>query len=290
MNAGRGRATSSVFDLDQRPPVGGLLTRGNPKTAKGEKLGYLTAVLHLSPADRSGRNVCPFASNGCRAACLDQSGRGGIGLDRDGLNTIQTARIRRTRYWSQNRDAFLAALMREIENHVKLAGKHGLAPAVRLNGTSDLPWERWPVNRGGETFANVFEAFPTITFYDYTKWPTARRRAGVTQWPTNYHLTFSLSEDNAEQAAVELAAGINVAAPFSTSTRKTRDRSTYAENLPPLAMIAGQISQVIDGDQTDLRFTDPVGVIVGLRAKAPVGPRGRAIIAEGIRAGFILPA
>jgi hypothetical protein len=281
--------TAKQWNLDGAVPRGGLLTRGNPKTAKGEKYGYLTAILHLSPADKSGRNVCPHASDGCRAACLDQSGHGGINLDSDGLNSVQAARIRRTRYWARDRAGFLRDLVREIENHEKHAERHDLRPTVRLNGTSDLPWERWPVERGGKTFANVFAAFPGITFYDYTKWPTAKRRKACPDWPENYSLTFSLSETNAEQAARELEQGINVAAPFAVSTAKAPDGG-YRDALPPLAMIEGTISQVIDGDDSDLRFTDPVGVIVGLRAKAPNGPRGRAIIAEGIRAGFILPA
>jgi hypothetical protein len=272
-------ATPDRWSLDGPVPRGGLLTiDGQPKTIKGEKAGYLTAVLHLSPADRSGRNVCPHASAGCRAACLNESGRGGIGLDADGMNTIQAARIRRTRYWSRDRAGFLAALVRELELFTAKADRRGLAPAVRLNGTSDLPWELWPVTRDGVTFPNIMEAFKAdgVTFYDYTKWPTARRRKGCPDWPSNYSLTFSLSEDNAEQAAAELAAGVNVAAPFTT-------RKGHA--LPPSGMVAGTLAAVIDGDESDLRFTDPVGVIVGLRAKG-----ARRLVDAGVRAGFILPA
>ena len=74
-----------------------LLTTGNPKLMKGEKKGYLSFVLHLAPADLSGYNVCPMASDGCRAACLNTAGRGGIFKPGTTTNAIQDARIRKTR-------------------------------------------------------------------------------------------------------------------------------------------------------------------------------------------------
>ncbi|MGZ4530824.1 MAG: GP88 family protein [Mycobacteriaceae bacterium] len=235
-----------MFDLDARPAS--LLTTGNPKTAKGEGAGYLTAILHLAPASLSGRNVCSHATAGCRAACLNTAGRGGIALDADGLNTIQAARIRRTRYFTQDRDTFMRDLGAEISKHVRTAERHGLKPAVRLNGTSDLPWENI---RYGE-HRNLFEAFPNVQFYDYTKVPVRIRRRALNI--RNYSLTFSLAESNADNARDALAAGLSVAAVFST--RKGQDLPATFFGAP-----------VIDGDLTDLRFTDPAGVIVGLRAK-----------------------
>jgi hypothetical protein len=251
----------SAYDLDALP--GGLLTVGNPKTAKGEAHGYLTAILHLAPEKVSGRNVCPHATAGCAAACLNTAGRGGIGLDADGLNTIQVARIRRTRWFHRDRTGFLNALSLEIARHVRIARKHGLQPAVRLNGTSDLPWEKFPV--AGQP--HIFAIFPEVTFYDYTKWPV-RLRTAVADIP-NYSLTFSLAESNDDKAGDALDAGVNVAAVFAVKR---------GGDLPPSAMIAGRIRPVIDGDASDLRFTDPTGVIVGLRAK------GRAI---HDRTGFV---
>jgi hypothetical protein len=254
-----------MFDLDALPKS--LLTVGNPKTAKGEKEGYLTAILHLAPEKVSGRNVCPHATAGCAAACLNTAGRGGIGLNADGLNVIQVARIQRTRWFHRDRDGFLTSLAHEIAAHVRTAARHGLKPTVRLNGTSDLPWERFPVTRDGQTFPHIFAAFPRVTFYDYTKWPV-RLRPLVAGIP-NYSLTFSLAESNDEKAGDALDAGMNVAAVFAVKR---------GGDLPPSAMIAGRIAPVIDGDATDLRFTDPTGVIVGLRAK------GRAI---HDRSGFV---
>lgn len=259
---------TSTIDLDAPPPIGGLLTTGNPKTAKGEAHGVLTAILHLAPERVSGRNVCPHATAGCAAACLNTAGRGGIGLDENGLNTIQVARIRRTRWFQRDRKAFLYALALEIGRHAQIARKHGLAPAVRLNGTSDLPWERFPI--AGQP--NIMALFPDVTFYDYTKWPI-RLRPLVAGIP-NYSLTYSLAESNADSAANALLAGVNVAAVFAVKRGKP---------LPSHYAIGGVLTRVIDGDATDLRFTDPreaVGVIVGLRAK------GRAI---HDRTGFVQP-
>lgn len=256
------------MNLDSAP--GSLLTTGNPKTAKGEAHGVLTAIMHLAPASLSGRNVCPHATDGCRAACLNTAGRGGIGLDADGLNVIQIARIRRTRWFQRDRPGFMAVLVAEVARHERTAARHGLIPAVRLNGTSDLPWERFPVTRDGQTFPHIMAAFPGITFYDYTKFP-ARLRPLVCAIP-NYSLTYSLAESNEDKAADALLAGMNVAAVFAVKR---------GADLPAWHAVGGVIARVIDGDASDLRFRDPVeatGVIIGLRAK------GRAI---HDRTGFV---
>lgn len=248
-----------MFDLNALPKS--LLTTGNPKVAKGEGHGVLTAIMHLAPASLSGRNVCPHASAGCIAACLNTAGRGGIGLDADGLNIIQVARIRRTRWFQRDRNGFLKRLVREVESHVKRANRNGLVPAVRLNGTSDLPWEKFPVQRNGRTFPHIFAAFSEVTFYDYTKFPLNLRRVdGI----TNYHLTFSLSEraDSEARAYDYIAAGFGVAVVFST-----RKGSDLPAKYPLRNRGSVAIAPVIDGDLTDLRFRDPSGVIVGLRAK-----------------------
>lgn len=48
-------------------------TLGNPKILKGQKKGYLSAVLHLAPADTSGiANVCPAATPAARRCVLIQ--------------------------------------------------------------------------------------------------------------------------------------------------------------------------------------------------------------------------
>lgn len=233
-----------------------LLTAGqsNPKTAKGDKLAYSTAILHLSPAKLSGRNVCAFATAGCAAACLNTAGRGGM-FQPGGTNSVQEARLRRTRYFFADKAAFMVDLHSDITKHVAAAFKAGLTPCVRLNGTSDIPWENVKLTVNGVTYANIMAAFPTVQFYDYTKNPGRRNL------PDNYVLTFSLAESNRDHAVSALLAGMNVAAVFNVKTAVTGRWS--ADPLPSEYMGVA----VIDGDDHDLRFLDPRGVVVGLRAK-----------------------
>jgi len=210
-----------------------LFTVGNTKTVKGEALGYMTFIMHLAPSTLSGWNTCPMASAGCAAACLNTAGRGRF-------TSIQEARIRKTAWFFNNRESFMAQLVKDIEAAVRKAAREGMTPVFRLNGTSDIRWENVPVNG----FRNVMEMFPALTFYDYTKIPNRRNI------PANYHLTFSRSESNEMDALRILANGImNVAIVFDTLPTKW----------------AGV--KVIDGTETDLRFLDPQGVVVGLVAK-----------------------
>ena len=139
-----------------------LLTTSNPKTAKGEGYGYLTAILHLAPHKASGANLCPSATDGCIAACLNTSGHGGFD------ERVQAARIRKSKWFRQDKQAFMTRLEREIRAHVKNAGRHGLTPVVRLNGTCDVPWESVRYDREGER-VTIIDVFPDVQFYDYTK-------------------------------------------------------------------------------------------------------------------------
>jgi hypothetical protein len=222
----------------------------NPKLKKGRARGYATAILHLAPSDLSGLNVCQFATPGCRAACLNTAGHGGIIKAGETTNEVQLARIARTQLFRFNRFAFNALLVKAIETHVRRAHRKGLIPVVRLNGTSDLPWERLRLNDG----RTVLETFPDIQFYDYTK--NAKRAIANThgEHPANYQLTFSRAESNGADVDAVLAAGGNVAVVFH-------------KVLPDVYL--GR--RVINGDADDLRFKDPRDVIVGLKAKG----RGR---------------
>ena len=208
----------------------------NAKTVKGQGRGYMTAILYLAPADESGYEVCPMASAGCRKACLNKAGMGAF-------STVQAARIAKTRLYFEDRAAFMAQLVSEVRAFIRKAIKLGLIPVVRLNGTSDIPWERVPV----EGRANIMELFPSVQFYDYTK------RHNRRNLPANYHLTFSLAEDNDSRAGAAATNGANIAVVFRT------------DNFP--ATFMGM--PVVDGDADDLRFLDGRGVVVGLKAKGP---------------------
>lgn len=217
-----------------------LLTVGNPKLLKGQKKGYLSSVLHLAPADLSGKNTCPKATAGCKAACLNTAGRGGIFKKGETTNVIQQARIRKTKYFFENRRDFLNELTVEILKTIKSAEKKNLIPVFRLNGTSDIAWEKYEVANG----KNIFQMFPEVQFYDYTK-IVGRKVSHI----PNYHLTFSKADGNDMDVRLAASNGMNVAAVF--------------HKLPETYI--GR--PVINGDDTDLRFLDPKGVIVGLKAK-----------------------
>ena len=217
-----------------------LLSTANPKIQKGTKLGYLSFILHLAPADLSGKETCPKRTVGCSAACLNTAGRGGMFKRGETTNVIQQARIRKTRYFFDNRAAFMQDLVADINKGIKLAAKLGLTPVFRLNGTSDLSFEKYEV----DGFDNIFNRFPTVQFYDYTK-VLGRKVAAY----ANYHLTFSAADGNDADVQKAIQQGMNVAAVF--------DRVPEAYLGRP----------VIDADEHDLRFLDPKGTIAGLKAK-----------------------
>jgi len=227
------------------------LLGNNPKIEKGEKAGYATAILHLAPSYASGVNVCAMASIGCGMNCLNESGHGQRHMMQNGKHAVHIARVLRTLIFEYHRHEFIRRLDKEIKAHKKRAEKNGYIPAVRLNGTSDIVWEK----KAPALFADN----PGLKFYDYTKIP-GRDVSAI----DNYSLTFSLHEANAETAAAELARGVNVAAVFRI---KPGNKNRPGAPLPDRATIGGQSAPVIDGDETDLRFTDPRPVIVGLRAK-----------------------
>ena len=228
-----------------------ILTTQNDKTLKSLSLGYLTFGIHFAHSDLSGIDVCPDASEGCKLACLDFAGRGQMG-------NVKEARIEKTKTFFSDIPIFMLRLHKEIEKAISYANKKQLQACFRLNLTSDVKWEK--IKYLGKT---IFEHFPSVQFYDYTK-SFARLKLNI----PNYHLTFSRSESqtNHVHCALALQAGHNVAAVFSTKK---------GFELP--SEYNGK--EVIDGDKHDLRFIDKRGVIVGLRAKGP---------AKNDQSGFVI--
>ena len=220
-----------------------LITFDNAKTTKGESLGWLTGILYLAPFTLSGRNVCPHASPRCIEDCLNLAGMGIF-------DNVQQARIRKTQLFHASPKAFVERLDRDVTKARRRAERARMRLAVRLNGTSDLPWE----NLGGEAKRSIIIRHPDLTFYDYTKNPKRMYRYLSGEMPENYHLTFSRSEKNDNEAIAVTRLGGNVAVVFSTKKK---------DALPETYLGA----PVIDGDEHDLRFLDPRGVVVGLRAK-----------------------
>ncbi len=222
-----------------------LLSTGNPKVLKGMSQGYNTYILHLAPAQLSGYETCAKRTAGCTAACLNTAGRGGMFKKGETTNVIQKARIRKTKMFFENRRDFLNALVVDIIRAKKQSEKLGLIPVFRLNGTSDIAWEKYEVAAG----KNIFQMFPEVQFYDYTK-ILGRKVAHI----PNYHLTFSAADGNDADVLKAIAQGMNVATVFGL--KKTEPMPETYNGRP-----------VFNGDESDLRFLDPKGVVVGLYAK-----------------------
>lgn len=207
-----------------------LLGKANTKTMKGEKYGYLTFILHLAPSTLSGYNVCAKASLGCIAACLNTAGMGIF-------SNVQEARIRKTKWYFEDRAGFEAQLSKDIEAAKREAARKGMKLALRLNGTSDLP----------SLSIRAARKHPDVQIYEYTK----IAKVFDMDVPANLHYTFSRSESNAIEVMNVLEKGGNVAAVFAGELPKT---------------YLGY--KVISGDDSDLRFLDEKNVVVGLTAKA----------------------
>ena len=217
-----------------------LLSTKNNKTIKGEKYGWITYIMYLAPftQNATGKNVCSHASNGCVEACLFGAGRGGM------YTSVERARINKTNYLLAERQNFIAQLYNEIEKLVKKHKKKKEQVCIRLNGTSDLAWEKFNING-----KSLMEHFPQVQFYDYTKNYLRFNRV----LPANYHLIFSRSETNEKQVEDLLSKGHNVAVVF--------------DKLPETY----NGYKVVNGDLSDLRFKDEKNVVVGLKYKKMTG-------------------
>lgn len=222
-----------------------LAASGDAKTVKGEKKGFLTAIMYLAPNTiATKKTLCPHATPACIAACLYTAGRGA-------MPNVQLARIRKAKAFEKDPQAFLRALVSDIDKFQAYATRNGLIPCVRLNGTSDIMWERLRLSNvmgdcgPGPRHATLMDLFPGLQFYDYTKIPPRLRR----NVPRNYDLTFSQSEANEHATKQALADGFRVATVFFNRPKRWLGH------------------KVIDGDANDLRFLDKTNVIVGLSAK-----------------------
>ena len=213
-----------------------LSVSSDAKTIKGEKLNVLTAVAYLAPHESSGYgNVCPMATDGCIATCLGRYSGHMV------MEQVRKAQNDKVRLFFTDNALFLACLRHDIRKLVRKAKRKGMRPAVRINGSSDLP----------KVSIAMSQEFPDVTFYDYTKIPRPWTRE-----TSNYHITFSRSENNERDCMDVLEHGGNVAVLFAG------DRPTTWHGY-----------KVIDGDLHDVRFLDSRNVVVGLRPKG--GPARR---------------
>jgi hypothetical protein len=218
-------------------PVKNLLSKGitNIKTAKNN---LETFILYMAPADQvNGLNLCPFASPGCKSSCLYSAGRGKF-------SNVQASRINKSKFWGYDRANFYVQLANELLKINSKAIKKGKKIAVRLNGTSDIDHLHLLERYSGIDFLDQF--YSSLLFYDYTKNVNHISRYRN----TSYKITFSRSETNEAEAKKVLKMGGSIAVVF-------------ADQLPEFYL--GY--RVINGDLTDLRYFDPINVVVGLKAK-----------------------
>jgi hypothetical protein len=216
-----------------------LSISADSKTIKGEKIGYLTGILYLAPANVTKYNTCAMAKLAqCDKACLYSAGRGAF-------NNVQQSRIDKTLYFFEDRENFMRTLVKNISSLIKKAHSKGLKPLVRLNGTSDIRWETIEVLNSG---LNIFEFFSDVQFYDYTK--DVNRK----DIPENYDLTFSYSGVESFSKYVEQA-----------KAKRMRMAVVFRREANIPTMFKG--IRVVSGDNSDVRHLDEQGVIVGLYAK-----------------------
>lgn len=220
-----------------------LSVSADAKTTKGETLGFLTGILYLAPATTTKWNTCSMAKVAqCDKACLYTAGRGAF-------SSVQSARISKTEWFFTERNSFMQQLVVDITKLINKARKQSLTPLVRLNGTSDIRWESVAfTDVNGIEQSNIFDVFPDVQFYDYTK--DVNRKA----LPSNYDLTFSYSGVDGFQPFVDKAfkKGMRIAVVF----RKEIDIPVSFKGI-----------KVVSGDKSDVRHLDDDGVIVGLYAK-----------------------
>lgn len=227
-----------------------IISGNNAKTVKGDGEQFETAIMYLAPFTASGLgNVCSMAAiAACWEGCLNTAGRGA-------MNSVQRARLSKTRRYMQDRTGFMAQLVEDLTKFSAYAKRKGVKPCVRLNGTSDIMWEKGhPVDKDGVRYPSIMAAFPEVQFYDYTKIYTRVDKV----LPGNYALTLSYSEANPDFAR-EVTARVEMGKANMAVVYRTREAAVTAQEYLP---------KWIDGDKTDMRFLDPQGgYVVALYAK-----------------------
>ncbi len=220
----------------------------------GKVSGQLTFGLYLSPYNLSGYNTCPNSTKECRMGCLHTSGRVGIEIF-TGRSIIQDARMNKTKLFFEHQDFFMEWLIAEMHAKQAKAIREGLEFSARLNCTSDIDWQN--IRYQG---LNIFEIFPDVTFYDYTK-----NFLKFFDKAKNYHLTFSYTGRNWDQCTQVLGMGHNVAMVFNVK-KETEIPAIYGSY------------NVINGDITDYRVDDAKGIIVGLKWKRIANKVNEALV------------
>lgn len=247
------------------------------KAIKAREYGYMNAINYMAPASTAGAgNVCPNASPGCLALCLGWfSGQAGIvkkgtRRNRTGGNATRKSRIAKVQLFMHDRRSFMREMVNGIEQSLRAAAREGLTLCVRLNGSSDIPWEHIKLDvRDFALGTTILERFADVQFVDYTK--SVKRAAAHArgEMPNNYHLTFSRSETNEADCLLVLEAGGNVAVVFEGDKP-----SRYLGHI------------VLDGDRHDLRHLDNASTLA--RGPFVIGLSPKGSKAKRDESGFVV--
>ena len=236
-----------VFQALALTPVGNprKLLGAGAKTDKNLKKGAYTRVLYMAPHKLSGVNMCPWATAACAAACLGHS------TGRLKMAANQRVLVAKALLWHLFPSYFLARLDAEILTHIVDAKALSMQAAVRLNGSTDVRWEKYL----------DFGAYPDVIFYDYTKAPRDKRDN------SNYHLTYSVSDKRGSVAEAKrwLDNGGNAAIVVGA---KDSDKLADAKRVA-LRVIKERWHgyPAHSADDTDARFLDEPGSVGVLYAK-----------------------
>lgn len=250
-----------------------IFSTDSAKAAKASGFGYLNAIHYMAPANSAGfGNLCSHASLECIALCLGTySGQAAMVADlENGTNSVRESRKNKARLFMKDRAAYMNEIARQIVKIIVKARKENLTPCIRLNGSTDLAFERIRFDLDAKTIAKLsaltgrlrnvrnvtlLELFHWVQFVDYTK---NHNRLGKA--PVNLDLTLSYSVRNSSDCVKALMSGHNVA-------------MVFAGGLPE--SFAG--FPVIDGDLHDLRHLDKKGgFIVGLSPKGNKAKRDQS--------------
>ena len=232
-----------TLDLDEckKELVKKGILKQNSKLSKGNNLNFWVELL---PSVLSGSNLCPSAGK-CKLTCLAFSGPQGTIYGKamftgEMINKQLQLLARRTFVYLNDKDWFVKLLKTELAFKNNMAELVGGSINVRLNVFSDVDWRF------------LTDELNNISFYDYTKvWNR--------QSTANYHLTFSASETTDKFSIFEkVSNGENVAVVFAVPSKGKLPKEFL--NL-----------EVISGEDTDNRYEDPKGVIVGLVYKTTSG-------------------
>jgi hypothetical protein len=222
--------------------------------------------LFLAPAGSSGYNTCAWSSPDCVKLCLNTSGRGA-------MESVQKARISKTAYMVEHPYAFMWSLLFEMNSAMRSAWKNKDFIAIRLNGTSDIPWESaapfledFCVNGDYKDSVKATKKYPRFYLYDYTK--SYARAIKSLPW---YDMTFSYSGYNWKECKSVL------------DNKTARVAVVFKDFIPE----EYEGYEVINGDLDDYRFLDRKGLIVGLKYK-DTGRENGKIVSEDSSLRFVI--